>query len=156
MWDNRGDGSSRPLGAILPLDDIQTVVTKAKLFDLTSSQNDPVQGFKPQGYDLDEMGYPTFRYSFGSIEIQDQILVSAGKTLDRTLTFNNIEKGSEYLLRLAVGKKIEKIDDNLWVVDDKRYYIQLKNGGKAMVESSGGISVLYMPLSEKIEWSLLW
>jgi len=155
MWDNRGDGSSQPIGAILVLDDIQTVVSKAQLFDLKTSENDPVPGFKPQGYDLDEHGYPTFRYSIDGTEVEDQIRVSEGKTLNRTMTFKNTGK-TEQVVRLAVGKKIEKVDDNLWVVDDKRYFIQGGKGSKGGVESSGGVSVLYLAVKEKVEWVIMW
>jgi hypothetical protein len=157
MWDNRGDGSSRPRGAILPLDDIQTVVTKERLFDLTTAQNDPVQGFKPLGYDLDDMGYPTFRYTVEGTEIDDKIRVSAGKTLTRSLTCTRSEKNNtEQVVRLAVGKKIEKTDDNLWVIDDKRYFIQTAGGVKPMLESAGGISVLFLPANTRVEWTILW
>lgn len=155
MWDNRGDGSSQPIGAILALDDIQTVVPKAQLFDLKTSENDPVPGFKPQGYDLDENGYPTFRYTCDGTEVEDQIRVSEGKTLTRIMTFKNAGK-TEKVVRLAVGKKIEKVDDDLWVVDDKRYFIQAGQGGKPIVESSGGVSVLYLPVKEKVEWVIMW
>ncbi len=156
MWDNRGDGSSRPLGAVLPLDDIQTVVPKAKRFDLTTAQNDPVDGFKPMGYDLDEMGYPTFRYTLAGVEVEDQIRVSAGKMLNRTINFKNLGKDNDQVIRLAVGKKIEKADDGLWVVDDKRYFILVPAGAKPILESSDGLSVLYLPVSGKVEWSVLW
>jgi hypothetical protein len=156
MWDNRGDGSSRPLGAVLPLDDIQTVVPKAKRFDLTTAQNDPVDGFKPMGYDLDEMGYPTFRYTLAGVEVEDQIRVSAGKMLNRTINFKNLGKDNDQVICLAVGKKIEKADDGLWVVDDKRYFILVPAGAKPILESSEGLSVLYLPVSGKVEWSVLW
>jgi len=156
MWDNRGDGSSRPLGAVLPLDDIQTVVPKAKRFDLTTAQNDPVDGFKPMGYDLDEMGYPTFRYTLAGVEVEDQIRVSAGKMLNRTINFKNLGKDNDQVIRLAAGKKIEKADDGLWVVDDKRYFILVPTGAKPVLESSEGLSVLYLPVSEKVVWSVIW
>ncbi len=155
MWDNRGDGSSQPLGAILALDDIQTLVAKTQLFDLKTSENDPVPGFKPLGYDLDETGNPTFRYTLDGTAVEDQIRVSEGKSLTRTITFKNTGK-TEQVLRLAVGKKIEKADDNLWVVDDKRYFVQVAKGLKPSLESSGGMTVLYLPVKEKVEWTVIW
>lgn len=154
MWDNRGDGSSRPQGAVLALDDVQTLVTKDQLFDLTTSPNDPVTGLKPMGYDLDEMGYPTFRYQLNGVEIQDQIKAVEGKILQRTLT--NAGKGTELFARLAVGKKIEKAEDGYWSVDGKRYFIQVSGGDKPILESNGSISVLYLPANGKVAWSLVW
>lgn len=152
MWDNRGDGSSRPRGAVLALDDVQTIVPKAKVFDLTASQNDPVEGLRPLGYDLDDAGYPTFRYTINGVEIQDQIRAVEGKKLDRTIMAANADK--DWVVRLAVGKKIEKLDDNLWSVDGKRFFIQTT--AKAAVESNGGLSVLYLPMNAKVEWSVIW
>jgi hypothetical protein len=56
---------------------------------------------------------------------------------------------------LATGRSIEKVDDGVWVVDDKRYYIQTK--ANAGVETSQGISVLYVvPSSDKVEWQVHW
>ncbi len=155
MWDNRGDGSSQPIGAILALDDVQTLVAKNQLFDLKTSENDPVPGFKPLGYDLDENGNPTFRYSLDGSEVEDQIRAMEGKSLNRSMTFKNVGK-TELVVRLAVGNKIEKVDGNLWVIDDKRYYIQVEKGDKPVVETANGISVLYLPVKEKVEWMMLW
>lgn len=156
MWDDRGDGSSRPLGAVLVFDDILTVVPKDRLFDLTTSANNPVLGFSPHGYDLDESGRPLFRYALNGIEFQDQLKVQEGKSLSRTLLAGNLEKGGAQVVRLAVGKKIEKTDEHTWIVDNKRFYVRIPDEIKAAVESSGGISVLYVPLSSKVEWTLMW
>lgn len=155
MWDDRGDGSSRPRGPVLAFDDVQTVVPKAKLFDLTPSQNNPVDGFRPLGYDLDPAGYPTFRYALDGKEVQDQCQASDGKMLKRSITLGDAKNG-DWVVRLATGKKIEKTGDNLWAVDDKHYYIQAADGTKPVLESSGNISVLYVPATAKVEWSVLW
>jgi hypothetical protein len=156
MWDNRGDGSSRPLGPVLALDDIQTVVQKSKLFDLSTAQNDPVAGYKPQGYDLDDAGYPTFRYIVDGASVEDQLRVLAGKSLNRKLTIVNQAKGGDQVVRLAVGKKIGKADDNLWVVDDKRYFIQVDKNMKPVLETKDGLSVLYLPAGANVEWTIFW
>lgn len=157
MWDDRGDGSSRPRGAVLPFDDVQAVVEKSKLFDLTTSQNDPAPGFRPRGYDLDDAGRPTFRYALAGMEVEDQLRTADGKTMSRTLIFNNIPAtAATQVVRLAVGKSIEKLDDTTWSVDDRRYYIQVAKNVKPMVETSGGISVLYLPVAAKVEYGWMW
>jgi hypothetical protein len=156
MWDDRGDGSSRPRGAVLPFDDVQPVVEKAKLFDLSPSQNDPAPGFRPRGYDLDEAGRPTFRYALAGMEAEDQLRASDGKTLSRTLTFSKIPPGSTHVVRLAIGKSIEKIDDTTWAVDDRRYYLQVSKGANPSLETAGGLSVLYLPVSPKVEYGWAW
>jgi len=157
MWDDRGDGSSRPRGPVLALDDIQTVVTKTGLFDLKTSEHDPVNGYKPTGYNVDAEGYPVFRYVLtgSGVEVQDQMRVINGESLKRTLTFSSASAAEGYFVRLATGRQIEKVDDGVWVVDDKRYYIQTK--ANAGVETSQGISVLYVvPAGDKVEWQVHW
>lgn len=156
MWDDRGDGSSRPRGAMLPFDDVQTVVEKSKLFDLTTSQNDPAPSFRPRGYDLDDAGRPTFRYTLSGMEVEDQLRTADGKTMSRILIFNNIPAAANQVVRLAVGKSIEKLDDTTWSVDDRRYYIQVAKNVKPTVETSGGISVLYLPAAAKVEYGWMW
>ncbi|MEO0007965.1 MAG: hypothetical protein RJA20_2161 [Bacteroidota bacterium] len=157
MWDDRGDGSSRPRGPVLALDDIQTIVPKTGLFDMKSSEQDPVSGYKPTGYNIDAEGYPVFRYILTSsgTEVQDQISVVNGESLVRTLTFGSADAAKSYFVRLATGRSIEKVDDGVWVIDDKRYYVQTK--ADARVETAQGISVLYVvPASEKVEWQVHW
>lgn len=157
MWDDRGDGSSRPRGPVLALDDIQTVVTKAELFDLQTSENDPVSGYKPIGYSIDTEGYPVFRHILTKtgVEVQDQVRVISGESLKRTITFSNAGAAGNYIVRLATGKNIEKVDDGVWVIDDKKYYIQTK--ANAGVETSQGISVLYaVPAGDQVEWQVHW
>jgi hypothetical protein len=159
MWDDRGDGSSRPRGPVLALDDILTVVPKTALFDLTSSEHDPVSGYKPIGYNIDAEGYPVFRYALTKTgtEVQDRIRVNSGESLTRTLTFSSADAAQSYFVRLATGKNIEKVDDGIWIVDDKRYYIQTKANAGIEASQGKGISVLYVvPASEKVEWQVHW
>jgi hypothetical protein len=156
MWDDRGDGSSRPRGALLPFDDVQPVVEKSKLFDLTTSQNDPAPGFRPRGYDLDEAGRPTFRYALAGMEVEDQLRAADGKTLNRTLVFNNLPSGNNYVVRLAIGKTIEKVDDDTYAVDGRRYYVRVAKGEKATLETSAGLTVLYVPVAAKVEYTWAW
>ena len=156
MWDNRGDGSSRPEGAVLSLDDVSVVVSKADLFKLNPSLTEPVAQFKPQGYDLDAAGLPTFRYQRFGMDIQDHLQVTDGKMITRTLTVGNIPAGQNYVCRLAIGEKIEQSGDNTWLVDGKRYYIQVPKGMKPVIEQSGRTSVMYVPVAPQVSYSIIW
>lgn len=156
MWDDRGDGSSRPRGAVLPLYDVAPVVAKSALFDTTSSKFSPVSDYRPKGYDLDERGAPVFRYQRFGMNVEDQIRVTDGKYLTRTLSFANAGAGADYVCRLATGREIIQVSETLYSIDGKRYYVQLPKGEKALLESAGGLSVLYVPLKAKVEYSVLW
>lgn len=154
MWDNRGDGSSRPEGAVLVFDDVSVVVPKSELFDLKPSITEPVAQYRPKGYDLDEKGLPTFRYQRLGMDVEDHLEVSDGKMLTRTMRFSNITAGN--VCRLAIGEKIEQIDGNTWNVDGKRYFIEVSKENKPEIMQSGGLSVLFVPVSAQVSYSMIW
>lgn len=156
MWDNRGDGSSRPEGAVLPFDDVSVIVPKADIFDLKPSITEPVGQYRPKGYDLDDAGLPTFRYQRLGMDVEDQIKVTAGKMLGRTIAVSNIPAGQDYVCRLAIGEKIEPSGPSTWAVDGKRYYIQLPDGVKPQIAQSGVLQVMYVPVASRISYNLLW
>lgn len=156
MWDNRGDGSSRPIGVVLPLDDVSVVVDQADIFKLEPSITEPEAQYRPKGYDLDDAGVPTFRYQRFGMDVSDHLQVTAGKTITRTLSFDNIVPSKTYVCRLAIGESIEKTAENTWVVDGKQYYIQLPAGLEPVIAQSGSIRVLYVPVAPKVVYSLLW
>lgn len=156
MWDDRGDGSSRPRGSILSLDDVPVLVEKSKLFDLKSSEYNPIANFKPLGYDLDKTGQPVFRYKMDNLEVEDHLQVLDQKYLNRTLMIQNAPANSPYVCRLALGASIEKLDKNTYAVDGQRYYIQLPAGTKPVLEQSNGLSALYVPISNRVEYALKW
>jgi len=156
MWDDRGDGSSRPRGPVLGFDDVPVVVAKTALFDLQASEFAPVAHFLPQGYDLDATGRPTFRYKMDEMEVEDQLSVVDQKYFNRALVFRNIPANTPYVCRLAVGTVIEKIDNSTYAIDGQRYYLLLPAGSKPVIEQSGTLSALYVPLAGRVEYGLLW
>lgn len=167
MWDNRGDGSSRPRGTLLPLEDGPTVALSA-----TSTDGDPGKSgdattlermrektnFRPLGYDLDPEGHPIFRYQIYGATVTDQILVQdGGKYLTRTLKFTNLPTDNTLLCRLATGSSITALDKTTWLVDDKRYYIQFPaDKPQPRVENINGKSVLTVPAAAEVSYSILW
>lgn len=156
MWDDRGDGSSRPRGAVLSLDDVPVVVAKSDLFTLKASESEPVAHFHPQGYDLDVDGRPTFRYQMGELAVEDQMRVMDQEYLHRSLSIQNIPANSAYVCRLALGSKIEKMEHNTYAVDGQRYYLELPEGTKPSIEQSNGLVALYVPVSAQVSYNLKW
>jgi len=156
MWDDRGDGSSRTRGSILSLDDVPVVVAKTDLFNLKSSEYEPIAHLDPQGYDLDLDGHPTFRYKVDEMEVEDQLRVVDQKYFSRVLMFRNIPATTSSVCRLALGASIEKLDDQTYAIDGQRYYLKLPKGTKPVIEQQGGLSVLYVPVSSQVEYFLMW
>jgi hypothetical protein len=154
MWDDRGDGSSRPRGAVLHLNDAAVLVPESDLWNTQASGNAPADGFRPQGYDLDEQGLPVFRYTLNGMEVEDHLRVKEGKYLSRTLDCRNVPAG--YICRLALGASMEQVDKNTWAVDGKRYFVQVPVGVKPVLKQSKGMAALYVPLGSRVEYAIMW
>ncbi len=150
MWDDRGDGSSRPRGPILSLGDIPLIVSgDSKASDALGTN----AGFRTLGYDLDADNLPTFRYQIYGTEVEDQIRVIDGKYITRSLTLKNPEANNALMCRLAVGKSITKLTDDTYEVNGKSYYIKASN---ATIEKSGNDTILLVPVKDKVQYSVMW
>ncbi|MBO0931685.1 family 16 glycoside hydrolase [Fibrella aquatilis] len=156
MWENRGDGSSRPMGAVQYLG-LKPQLTLARLASAGAAwpTDTTGSGFRPKGYALDDTERPTFRYLVGSAAVQDQIRVLPdGHGLRRELTVT--QPGTSLYARLADGKTIEAMTNNMYLVDGKAYYIQLDNAAGAQVRNgSNGRQELIVPVASKLTYSIL-
>lgn len=145
MWGGRGDGTVEPRGAITRIDDLPPIIGGGEL------------ELRPQGYRLDENGAPSFEASIGDLSFKDQFRDrSQAKGLERTISWTgSLPAGSSW--RIASGRQIEKIDRNMYRVDD-RYFIQLNNGLKAeMVSLDGQMHLLAEATDElQISYEIIW
>lgn len=155
MWDNRGDGSSRPRGAILALTDAQIFVSNDSKGTFTEA---PIESsnYRGLGYDLNEDNLPTFRYKIYGSDVEDQIRITDGKYLTRTLSVKNANATKPMMCRLAVGSSISKLTDDTYQIDGKSYYIKVPAGTVATIEKSGENTILLMSVKDKVEYSVLW
>jgi Domain of Unknown Function (DUF1080) len=151
MWDNRGDGSSRPRGATLLLNDMPPLTsTENKAIDTLS----PTAQYRPMGYDVDDNNMPTFRYQIYGAEVEDMIRVTDNKYLTRSISVKNAT--GDMLCRLAVGKDVTKVTEEIYVVDGKGYFIKLPSGAKPTIEKTGDNTTLFVSIKDKIQYSILW
>ena len=155
MWDNRGDGSSRPRGAVLALTDAQIFVSNDSKGIFSEA---PIESsnFRGLGYDLNTDNLPTFRYKIYGSDVEDQIRITDGKYLTRTLSVKNVDVNKPMMCRLAVGSSITKLTDDTYEVDGKSYYIKVPTGTVATIEKSGENTMLLVPVKDKVEYSVLW
>lgn len=93
--DNRGDGSSRPRGAVLALGDMPTIVPMAQLAD-TSGAYTTAAAFKPMGYDLEDGNLPVFRYKIYGGMILDQVRIAENKFFTRTIETEGLTKAHHF------------------------------------------------------------
>ncbi|MHC4877857.1 MAG: c-type cytochrome [Planctomycetota bacterium] len=122
VWRSQGHGRVRPLGDSLlqfapgpDLDDADTpwVVDESR---------PPHRQFK--GYSLDEKMRPRFKYQFADVSVEDYSVdlldSSTGRPfIRRTLTLKSASERRDLAFRAATGKKIERIDDGHFRVDDQ-------------------------------------
>ena len=151
MWDSRGDGSSRPLGALTILND-----------DITVSNNLPAvwpkdttgTGYRPLGYSLDENNIPTFQYSIYGKKLSDRIEVTEKQKLQRTL---KTEDKSNFAARVAEGSSIEKISDGLYAIDGKTWYVEIPEAAGKIISqrNSAGKSELIIAAAGQLTYNIL-
>ena len=155
MWDNRGDGSSRPRGAVLALTDAQIFVSNDSKGTFSEA---PIESsnYRALGYDLNTDNLPTFRYKIYGSDVEDQIRITEGKYLTRTLNVKNADVNKPMMCRLAVGSSISKLSDDTYEIDGKSYYIKVPAGTVATIEKSGENTMLLVPVKDKVEYSVLW
>jgi hypothetical protein len=154
MWDNRGDGSSRPRGAVLTLGNAPSIVNDASKSILKDSF--PANAnFRTMGYELDENNLPTFNYQIYGSDIVDICKnTEGGKFLTRSISSKN--PSPNLSVRLAIGKTIEVVSPDTYIVDGKTFYIKLLNGTKATIEKVGEKNVLLSPLKDTVQYAIMW
>jgi hypothetical protein len=151
MWDNRGDGSSAPMGVKLVLGNQPSVVTEGSNVADTLATD---ARYRQLGYDLDDAGLPTFRYQIYGADVADESRnTEGGKFLTRTIAAANGK--IDLSVRLAVEKDIKQISNNVYMMNG-RYYLKLLNGAKATIVKAGDKQVLTTPLKDKVQYSIMW
>ena len=151
MWQDRGDGSSRPMGSLTVLGDTPLVT----VLESPDKAWGAVDGtFRTRGYELDENGQPTFKYDIYGAKVSDKIIpVEEGKILKRDVAVTGAVKN--LYTRLASADTISKNADGSFNVGDGSYLIKV-DSGSAAIRTVGGKQELIAPLSDKISYSIIW
>ena len=146
MWHQRGDGSSRPRGA-------EEFLTTRPIAARLANERDPwpdrhsSSEFRPLGYRMSAAGLPEFQYSLDGVDIRDALRTVEGKRITRQITLSDSLPDLYFLL--AEAAKIEFVTQGLYAVDDKRYYVRVRNSARALVrETDEGAQLLSLPNSE--------
>ncbi len=142
MWDNRGDGSSRPRGLVLTLDNIPPVYSQTATIPAN---------FKTLGYSLDQNELPTFKYKVFNSEIIDQIVIANSKFFTRIIK-NKSANPIALSFKIATGKNIEKINESTYQIDEA-YFVKVDG---AKIETIDGNITLVKSLDSDITYSILW
>lgn len=156
MWHDRGDGSSRPRGAIQQLG--KPAFTLAKLASAQAAwmTDTAGTGYRPKGYVLDNKDRPAFKYLLYGTQVTDQSRVMEnGHGLRREISLDQPVDG--LYAKLAEGQSIELLSNNLYIIDGRSYYLQLEDTGgeKPLVRDAAGGKELIIPVRSKLSYSIL-
>ena len=145
MWEDRGDGSSKPLGSVTLFNHDLTLSNTQG----SSWPKDTVgTSYKPMGYVLDENDLPTFKYKIYGSDVNDKIRIAENKMFTREIS---LSKSAGVVARIAEGSKIEKVAEGLYAVDGKSYFI--RTAGQATIKN--GIELIASPVDNKIIYSII-
>ena len=148
MWNSRGDGSSRPRGAVTPIDGITLVVG-----DSESAGSDTVgTSFRPRGYVMDgEM--PRFQYDIKGHRVTDEInvLPDASGFSRRIAIANN---DGSLLVRLGSGREVEKVEDGLYRIDGQ-FYVRVAGDASPEIRADGEQQSVWMEVKDELNYEII-
>jgi len=147
MWNNRGNGVSVPLGAVVFLGN-----PEKNLFETEFNSSSK---FKAQGYQIKNGGVE-FHYENLGLKFKDYISSREdGKGLDRSLTAEGSKVNKRY--SIATGTDIRKVKEGLFWIVDQGYYIQIdpKSSSSPVIESHSGGKQLLVSINQPLQYSLL-
>jgi hypothetical protein len=154
MWQDRGDGSFRPLGDAVYLDNTpQLDILSSPSSGFASKFSE--EEFRSKGYSINEFTKtPIFKYTLKGMEVEDQTYADAvSNSLVRTVKITNSKEGTYF--RLAHGNSIEKVSETTYLVDGNYYITTL--GSYSLREADGRKELITLvPQSGIISYFLSW
>src|SRR5690606_37525684 len=156
MWNNRGDGSSRPMGSVIHLGTPVIPIAQLSSEDTQWMKDTTGTSFKPNGYKINDTNELTFLYEAYGASISDGInVLDNGHGLKREIQIQN-NPGKLYFL-LGQGNNITEVSKGRYVIDDKTYFLELEEGtsSKAMIRKGADEQELIIPVTESLVYTLL-
>lgn len=145
MWNDRGNGVSRPMGSVTELSEGAPLLHNADLSQVTKE-------WQAKGYQI--LGDGAVRFASQSqdgIGLKDQIQVMAdGKGIDRIIDLTG--NSSPMKVRVAPGKVLTKVSDNLFWIEDSGLFLKVNVAGQMPQVGTDGI---YLPITSTLSYSLL-
>lgn len=155
MWNGRGNGTSKPRGAVTLFSGKQLPA----LAQLTNSgaswpADSTGTGFRTKGYVMDKEDRPEFKYHIYGSMVTDAIKAKAdGKGLIRTLSIDTVRQNLYVLL--ANASSIKEVAAGLYLVDDQAYYLELEETtAKPIIREVEGRKELIILLGNKLTYQL--
>ncbi len=155
MWENRGNGSFRPRGAVQWTFVNQSI---SKLENMEAPFPDGrTESFTPKGYSIDETtGLPRFKSIVQGKSVEDFIYPdNENKYLIRELDFDGSGYDGFYQ-KIAEGK-VRKLNDGSFAIGDQQYYINVLSEQEPFIREVSGVTELIIPLNgNKVKYEIIW
>lgn len=156
MWHDRGDGSSRPLGAVQRFGKSLQALARLSTPQAAWISDTAGTAYRPKGYVIDELGRPAFRYmSYGSMVTDLTKVMENGRGISREVRVGNPSK--DLYFRLAEAASIQEVSSGMYLIDDQSYYLRLDNtgGAKPILRDLNGRKELIIPVGTSLSYSIL-
>lgn len=163
MWDDRGGTQlAYPLNSSVVFPDKPSLAVLSSINAAWPDSNVVKVAYTLKGYSLDNAGYPTYRYTWQGLDVEDKITVAdQGKKFLRNFNISGASNGPVFCL-LAEGKVIEQSGANAYIIDDRNYYLDLEGKDlKPEIRKVDGGEQLVLPVPVKdgkanFSYSYIW
>jgi len=161
MWAGRGETQlSIPLGSVI---EFSSKPSLTFLADKSSVWPDSNATYNYLGYDTNDAGRPIFKYTLGQASVREYFEPEdSGRKLAHTLTVISGQETKEIWCRLAEGSDITRLDNGLYAVNDKQYFIELSQKEKPVIRTTAqNTKELLLPVKAKnnigtVKYAILW
>lgn len=156
MWHNRGNGTSRALGAPIYFGAPQLALVQLGSRDAAWPSDTAGTGYRPKGYRLDKQDQPTFTYELYGTTVEDSTVpLPNGEGLSRIVRVANAP-GNLYL-QLAKASEIEDQGKGVYLIGDKSWFIRLDDSGKEkpFIRDGQDGKELLVPVRGSVRYSII-
>jgi hypothetical protein len=152
MWYGRGETQlGLPLGSTVELSGKPSV---AFLNDQKTAWPDSNANYNYNGYDV-EGGRPIIKYTLENTSIRETFeTADAGKKLVHSFTVNSDIGNKELWTRIAEAKDIDKLENGLYAIDGKQYYIEAKD--PVIRATADNKKEMLLPVKGKAQYTIIW
>lgn len=154
-WDRGWMQLGVPLGSVITLPDEPVA---AFLSDENAEWLGPIafDDIHNKGYVLDKNGFPTFKYAYNNLDIEDKIsFIESGDGISRSILVTG--NRANLFCRIASGKKIEKINNDSYLIDDKSYYVQIDSKFKPYIRQvQKGYELVVKYTGTPVLYNMIW
>jgi len=162
MWRERGQSQLMiPNGEVIELSGDPSIATLESP-DSVWPDSLTTEQLQIQGYFLRPDRRPVFKYVIENIAIEDSFEPEdSGKSLSRTISYDNPNDVPNVWVRAVCGENIEMISTGVYVINNGQYYINVAEDylNDILLRENAGYKELLIPIntgSSKIKYSLIW